>query len=568
MVKQMMLDHTADNVLTLLQSIQPQAAELVAPHLPRLFAALADGHTFIYINKDDAKTLAQAEPIVGLGGSNTPLVLQQNKLFLHKFWQLEQQLAHQINRLSYPRRLPEHADFLKAKLQDWFADSASQDQQAAAALTLLQNFMLISGGPGTGKTTTVAKLLALLCHETVPRIALVAPTGKAAARMSEALKNALERIDGLPENTAQHLRQLNGQTVHRLLELKPPQMLPEYDSENRLPLDILIVDEASMLDIYLFHQLLCALPDSCRVILLGDENQLPSVSTGAVLSALMHSSRTLPENTQRDLQQLLAHQPKHLRQRTAKLTISHRFGADSGIGCLARAVVLGDADTAWAQFSRFPEVLHHHEQDIGNIAKQLYRAHTNYWQAIENGDLPQAFARQSDVVVLTAHRADAAALDAAYLQQLYQHRRAHSGSPWFAGQMLMITRNDPATRLYNGDVGIVLPHDYGLVAWFPDTASTFRPIALSRLPEHENAFAMTVHKSQGSEYREVWFVPPTLQDDEGYSRALLYTAITRAKEKFVYCGAKNGFQAACNTPDQRRSALSEWLQQSQGDLFA
>lgn len=565
-----MLNHayTAENALTVLQTLAPQATECVAPHLHRLFAALADGHTFVYVSKNDAKLLSQAQPIVGLGNSHAPLILHQNRLFLGKFWQLEQQLAQEIQRLDYPHKLPENAAFLQQKLRDWFPDSGSQDQQAAAALTLLQNVMLIGGGPGTGKTTTVAKLLALLCHnDTLPRIALAAPTGKAAARMSEALKNAVERIDGLPEHIAAHLRQLNGQTVHRLLELKPPQMLPEYDSDNRLPLDILIVDEASMLDIYLLRQLLQALPTSCRVILLGDENQLPSVSAGAVLSAWVQSSDVLPENTQRDLRQLLTHQPQHLRQRTAKLTISHRFGADSGIGCLARAVVLGDADAAWAQFARFPEVLRHHENDIGDIAKQLYRAHANYWQAIENGDLPQAFARQNDVVVLTAHRADAAALDAAYLQQLYQHRRAHSGSPWFAGQMLMITRNDPATRLYNGDVGIVLPHDYGLVAWFPDTASTFRPIALSRLPEHENAFAMTVHKSQGSEYREVWFVPPTLQDDEGYSRALLYTAITRAKEKFAYCGAKNGFQAACNTPDQRRSALGEWLRQTQGDLF-
>lgn len=559
--------HIADNVLSLLHHVHAPAADCVAPFLPRLFAALADGHTFIYLNKEETAQLARAQPIVG-ADAQSPLVLYRNRLFLAKFWQLEHHLAREIHRLSHYRRLPERWDFIQQQLQAWFADSGSQDQQAAAALTLLHNFMLISGGPGTGKTTTVAKLLALLCHDTLPRIALAAPTGKAAARMSEALKNAVTRIDGLPESTAAHLRQLNGQTVHRLLALTPPQMLPEYNADNRLPLDILIVDEASMLDLYLLHQLLQALPTSCRVILLGDENQLPSVSAGAVLSALMQSSTALPEPMMRELRQLLPSiQLRHLRQGTAKLTISHRFGAESGIGCLARAVVSGEAEQAWQQFTQFPQVLSHHQHDIAHIAQQLYRAHQAYWQAIDDKHLDRAFAHQADVLVLSAQRADAHALNQAYLQQLHQHHRAHPDQPWFKGQMLIITRNDPSTQLYNGDVGIVLPHEYGLAAWFPDTAHRFRPIALSRLPEHENAFTLTVHKSQGSEYREIWFLPPTQRQDDDFSRALLYTAITRAKEKFVYCGNKSSFQKACNTPDKRRSALNEWLTQIQGDLF-
>lgn len=558
-------DDTTHSVVNLFRRISPENSETVAPFVARLFAALADGHTFIYVNKDEAQTLATAQPIVGLD-AQSPLVLHKNRLFLAKFWQLEKNLAQEINRLSAHHPIAPN-DHLIAQLHNWFADSGSQDQQTAAALTLLQNFMLISGGPGTGKTTTVAKLLALLCQAHLPHIALVAPTGKAAARMSEALKNAIERIDGLPENIANHLRGLNGQTVHRLLALQPPQMQPEFDANNRLPLDILVIDEASMLDIYLLYQLLVALPETCRVILLGDENQLPSVSAGAVLAALVRSSQPLAANVQQQLQQLLPQRTlPPMRERLAQLTISHRFGENSGIGCLARAVVSGEADLAWEQFARFPNELTHQPQEISQIAKQLYLAHQNYWQAIDNHDISAAFNHQTDVVVLAAYRADAAKLGEEYLRQLHLHHRAVSGSPWFVGQMLMITRNDSATQLYNGDIGIVLPHNNTLMAWFADGANQFRPIALSRLPEHENAFAMTVHKSQGSEYRSVWLLPPHNEDSE-LSRTLLYTAITRAKQQFVYCGSRQSFQAACLTPDKRRSALSDWINVKQGELF-
>lgn len=559
-------DYTINSVMDLFMRIHPESSEKIAPFIARLFSALADGHTFIYVSNEDAKKLAAAQPIVGFD-SQAPLILQKNRLFLAKFWQLEKDLSIEINRLSSNYSIPAHHDLLVQQLQDWFADSNSQDQQTAAALTLLQNFMLISGGPGTGKTTTVAKLLALLCHENLLHIALVAPTGKAAARMSEALRNAVEHIHGLPENIANHLRELNGQTVHRLLALKPPKMLPEFNKYNRLSIDMLVLDEASMLDIDLFYQLLVALPETCRVILLGDENQLPPVNAGAILTALVQSSQPLSANMQQQLQKLLPHrQLPPMRNRLAQLTISHRFSENSGIGCLARAVVSGDAEQAWQQFTRFTDELIENHQPIHQIAKQLYHAHKKYWQAIDNKDIVSAFNHQADVVVVATHRADAAKLDEEYLRQLHLHHRAISGSPWFAGQMLMITTNDSASNLYNGDIGIVLPHHHTLMAWFPDGAHQFRPIALSRLPEHENAFAMTVHKSQGSEYRHVWFLPPSNADSQ-FNRSLLYTAITRAKQRFVYCGSRESFQAACNTPSQRRSMLGSWLSAKQKELF-
>lgn len=549
----------AEQVLALFAEYAPDSVDTLAPIIHRLFNALADGHTFIYVNKDDAAQLSALNPIVGK--ENTPLVLQGQRLFLGRMFQLEYDLAQEIKRLSTPTHALPDVAHTRSQLQNLFPDTSSHDQQAAAALALLQNFTVISGGPGTGKTTTVAKLLVLLSGDRQPRIALAAPTGKAAARMSEALKNALARIDTQPEHA--FLAQLDGQTVHRLLGLKPPQMQPEYHAQHRLPLDILVIDEASMLDAYLLLQLLQALPDHCRVILLGDEHQLPSVNAGAVLAALVHSAFRLPENS--PIHQILSpNQLANLIPPVARLSISHRFGADSGIGCLARGVVSGDALAAWAQFSQFPNELICQQKSTEQQAKQLYAQHADYWQAVDNQDVSTAFARQSDVVVLAARRADAAAFNEHYRKILQKQGCISSNDTlWYAGQMLMITRNDPATRLFNGDVGIVLAHGNGLAAWFPDSGNTFRAVPLSRLPAHETAFAMTVHKSQGSEYGEVWLLPPSsnteTETEQGFSRALLYTAITRAKQKFVYWGNAASFQAACENREIRRTALGEFL---------
>ena len=225
----------AQSVNRLFAQIAPAAAETVAPFVERLFAALSHGNTFIYISQAEADALAQAAPLVGSDASS-PVVLHGRRLFIAKYWHLEKQLAAEIQRLSaHTPRQPEKP--LAELLANWFADDTSRDQRAAAALALLKNFVLISGGPGTGKTTTVAKLLALLHRQPAPRTALVAPTGKAAARLTESLHRASAAIPDLDAEAQRYLASLTGQTVHRLLGLKPPQMQPEYHAHNPLPLD-------------------------------------------------------------------------------------------------------------------------------------------------------------------------------------------------------------------------------------------------------------------------------------------------------------------------------------------
>lgn len=564
----------AQSALDFLQRFAPEEAGMAEPYVLRLFAALQDGHSYIRLTDDEAEKLALAENIVGRQGG-MPLVMQGRRLFLGRMWQLERDLAAEICRLAHPSA--EKVDWMQAaqNLHSWFADKGSEGQRDAAALALLQSFMLITGGPGTGKTTTVAKLLGLICSNSrqLPRIALAAPTGKAAAHMARALHRALDGFS-LPEKIYSHLVQLEGQTVHRLLELRPPQMQSAYNRWRPLPYDVLVVDEASMLDTSLLLQLLRAVPDGCRVIFLGDEHQLPSVGAGAVLAALSQNT-VLSSETAGKLAEYL---PEHgflvddekavpLSQNSARLTVSHRFGADSGIGCLARAVIAKDAESAWAQFGRFPQELEVMQADVKKQAELLYQRHEKYWQAVDSGNVALAYGHAADVAVLAAWRKDAEIFNETYCRHLQRFGRATEETPWFAGQIIMVTRNDYIQDLFNGDIGLIMPDAAsanGLAAYFPDIEG-FRKTAVSRLPAHETAFAMTVHKSQGSEYREVWLVPPSVASayDEdslsGLNNALLYTGITRARKRFVFFGSKQEMTAAVETVRIRRTALYDMV---------
>ena len=564
----------AQSALDFLQRFAPAEAGIAEPYVLRLFAALQDGHSYIRLTDDEAEQLALAENVVGRQGG-MPLVMQGRRLFLGRMWQLERDLAAEICRLAHPSA--EKVDWMQAaqNLHSWFADKGSEGQRDAAALALLQSFMLITGGPGTGKTTTVAKLLGLICSNSrqLPRIALAAPTGKAAVHMARALHRALDGFC-LSEKIYSHLVQLEGQTVHRLLELRPPQMQSAYNRWRPLPYDVLVVDEASMLDTSLLLQLLRAVPDGCRVIFLGDEHQLPSVGAGAVLAALSQDT-VLSSETAGKLAEYL---PEHgflvddekavpLSQNSARLTVSHRFGADSGIGCLARAVIAKDAESAWAQFGRFPQELEVMQADVKKQAELLYQRHEKYWQAVDSSNVALAYGHAADVAVLAAWRKDAEIFNETYCRHLQRFGRATEETPWFAGQIIMVTRNDYIQDLFNGDIGLIMPDAAsvnGLAAYFPDIEG-FRKTAVSRLPAHETAFAMTVHKSQGSEYREVWLVPPSVasvHDEDslsGLNNALLYTGITRARKRFVFFGSKQEMTAAVETVRIRRTALYDMV---------
>jgi exodeoxyribonuclease V alpha subunit len=473
-------------------------------------------------------------------------------------------------------------------------------QKLAAALALTRRLTIISGGPGTGKTTPVAALIACLLElDPDLRIALAAPTGKAAARMREALA---ARAHDLPAAVRAHLPS-EAHTVHRLLGVTPTPGRFRHHADNPLALDLLIVDEASMLDLALAASLLDALPAHARLVLLGDKDQLAAVEAGAVFADLSGGWRFSAD----EAQQLaaLSDIPAETLQRGSGtdaalvdcviwLTESHRFRADSGIGRLAREINAGEGSAAlgWLRANTDPAVRWIEDEgegaDTGAEAPPnaspspaalaaMETGYAAYFAALREapaGETPQArahriFAAFDRFRVLVAVHEGPRGLTAINTH-LSQHARAVLGitgsGPFWAGQPLIVLKNDPVTRLFNGDVGLCLPDADGstLRVYFPTADGTYRALPPQRLPERDTAFALTVHKSQGSEFAEVLLLLPA-RPVRVLSRELLYTAVTRAAQRVTIAGSAPVFTTACAARTERFSGLGARLRDFFGD---
>ena len=566
----------AQAAIAVLRNEAPDVVHLVEPIVLRLFQALADGDSCIRLAKHEQARLREAAPIVGSShNASTPLIQFGDQITLGRVWQLEAEIASHLQRLSRPVN-PEQD--LSGLLQALFPEAGSHEQQQAAAVAAVNQLAIITGGPGTGKTTTVAKLLCLLSYGAIkpPRIALAAPTGKAAARMTESLRFSLQKLlrqsdVNIEPNIAATLLALEGKTLHRLLGMMPPKMLPRYQNGQELPYDMVIVDETSMLDSSMLRHLLAAIGNNTRLILLGDADQLPPVGMGDLLSLLPKNNVLQAEQAQL-LQQWLpqvawqqAEHPPALSAQTARLSISHRFGADSGIGQLAAAVLHQQTDSFGALFEQHADItLRQRPESARDLAWRLWLEQQEaYWPAVARGQPLAVFQAWLQRMLLTVRRRDAEQVNAA-LRDILRGQGLLSGAQgsWYHGQAIMVVRNDVDMGLFNGDVGVVLKDERGrLQAYFP-THDGMRAVPLSRLPAHDDAFAMTVHKSQGSEFAEVWLLPPlgALEQAEDYHRALLYTAITRAKQQFVYWGDSNSLQDASQRFVQRQTVLGYLLQ--------
>ena len=462
--------------------------------------------------------------IVGRGEDWTPLVWDGRRLYLRRYWDYECRVA---------------AD-LRGRAEAWIGtdtaidqalDSAFSDvgQRTAARMALSRRLALISGGPGTGKTTTLARLIGLmnmqarLAGTAPPRIALAAPTGKAAARMADALGAAGE---GLP-----------AMTLHRLLGMRAAGDGFRHHRDRPLALEVLVVDEASMIDLSLMAHLLEALPPTARLVLLGDRDQLAAVEAGAVFADLC-ASRCLADCV-------------------AALTTSYRFCAESGIGRLAALLREGDAPAV-------VDLLHAGHAGVawqaGGQRRALITAvqagYADYRHAVTAGLPPEElFARFERFRVLCAHRQDADAINRALA--------GGDAGQAFPGLPVMVVRNDPLLRLFNGDVGLVLadPATGNLQAWFPGTGSAGalpRRVPLVRLPDWVPAWAMTVHKSQGSEFDEVLFVLPEA-DSPVMTRELVYTGVTRARRQITLWAGESVLRTALGRRAERMSGLREKL---------
>jgi exodeoxyribonuclease V alpha subunit len=535
----------------------------------------------------------KAHPAVGdVNGQDnadgsTPMVLADGCLLLRRHGRCEQTIQQALaQRLQAPTlsgRTPagpraEDDDALRHALDALFpavppnqgaSDSRSPDwQKIACALAARHAFAVITGGPGTGKTTTVVKLLVVLQHlarhQSQPlRIRLAAPTGKAAARLAESMasargKLALDSLPGGPEG----LQALPGEvsTLHRLLGVKPGSRHFRHDALHPLPLDVLVIDEASMVDLELMAAVLQALPRHARLVLLGDKDQLASVEAGAVLGTLCQRAdgghytpatrAWVRQVTGQDVGDAMT-DPAGLPsdQAIVKLRQSHRFGADSGIGRLAQAVHEGNAAAAQALLTQgLP--------DIG-LTRELGSLHAGWRPLLTRlqqtrpapgtaADTLDAWAREvlnvlSRFQVLCAVRAGPQGVESIN-RRMAQALAAEGLLPayqgWFPGRPVMVTRNDYGLGLMNGDVGVTLPgpaEDAGeppLRVAFPDGRGGIRWVPPSRLQDVETVFAMTVHKSQGSEFDHAVLVLPA-HPSPVLTRSLVYTAITRARVQFT-----------------------------------
>ena len=575
---------------------------------------------------------------------NYPLVVMQGRLYFSRYWFYQQQVFYTISsRLhSVSDQTQAQTKELSNTLQTLFVQDANKEtaqpdwQMLAAANACLNRFSVITGGPGTGKTTTVTRLLAaLISQQPNLRIALAAPTGKAAARLVESILAAKAKLAQTFPLAAKI--PVTSFTLHRLLGWRPDGF--SYNHKKTLPYDLVIVDEASMVDLPMMAQLMEALAANTRLILLGDKDQLASVEAGSVLGDLCDSgvmvngyhAHGLQADRSKQLEALCGMEQGYLNDyieagaplmanSLTQLRVSHRFTHDSGIGKLAAAVNAGQFSQVQQSFTQYDDI-HCYTNLAAPFSKdlttetreaeaawqqQVINGYSQYLQAIEQGESPyQVLQLFNKFQLLCALRQGSSGLQALNdrVQSLLQNRGLlnidnHQGagfnnsseqSRWYVGRPVMISRNDYELNLFNGDIGIAMMVESkvgGIADGMADgrkgkkelrvcfatedisanssadpsahAQPNVRQLLPTRLPSHETAFAMTVHKSQGSEFADVALVLPD-NHSPVISRELIYTAITRGKKSFSLYSNDEVLAAGVNSQIERASGLRDLL---------
>lgn len=521
--------------------------------------------------------------VVGAPGEVQPLLLDtRGRLYLRRYWWYEQTVAGALETLAQegpgncrpdPERLRQLLDALFPPTGD-----AVDWQRVAAFAAARRRLCLVSGGPGTGKTTTVVRILALLAELASPRelrIAVTAPTGKAAARLQESLRQQRAALEarfpaaaGLPVEV---------QTLHRLLGPRPGTPYFRHDSQHPLPVDVLVVDEASMVDLALMAKLLLAVPPGARVILLGDKDQLASVEAGNVLGDLssdpelnQFSAGFLSDHAAAGGTPLPARRGRGfpLADTVIQLRRSHRFPEGSGIQQVSAAVNRGDADAALQALTR-PWV-----DSAGGIVGRPLPVRGRLREAlrpvvldafgsvIRCPDASLALAAMNRFRLLAAVREGpygVVTLNAMVIDLLRDAGCLDGAGDWFRGRQILVTSNDYSVSLFNGDLGIVWPDEQGRpMAWFPGPDGTVRRVSPGRLPAHETAFALTVHKSQGSEFDSVLLILPD-RTSRVLTRELVYTGLTRARQRTEVWSVEGVLREAIGRRTERTSGLRDRL---------
>ncbi|TAN66988.1 MAG: exodeoxyribonuclease V subunit alpha [Methylobacter sp.] len=515
--------------------IQKQAFEAI---VMTLSYEQNQGHSCIQIDEQTqalllASGLAKSNPTSQ--SSPLPLIIEQNRLYLHRYWYYENRLAMQIKTMTKDEHTVEKLDVMLDRYFD--TGEIIDDQREAAKMAAQQSFCIITGGPGTGKTFTVVKILALLQElaEQTLVIALAAPTGKAAMRLQESIGFSKAKLpcsdeikNRIPETVS---------TLHRLLGAMPPSPYFRHHADKPLVYDLIVIDEASMVDLALMSKLIDALKPGARLILLGDKDQLASVESGAVLADLA-IAKTLQSNVY-------------------TLKKSHRFGGV--IKELAEAVNLQQDELAWQILSDGADAA---VQCLdADLIDYVAAQQADYLQLIKAGagfeQVYQAFSRFQ--VLCSNRQGNNSVADINYRveQKLAEQKRIDLSGLWYPGRPVMITQNNPALHLYNGDIGICMTDSFDtgrLMVFFQRADGSIKKYLPARVPHCETVFAMTIHKSQGSEFEEVLIVLPEAVNPV-LTKELLYTAITRAKKTIKLVAEEVVFKATVRQKIERVTGL-------------
>ncbi len=550
-----------------------------------VLSGLAEGHVCVDVHADErlhaSLPLLQSLPgIVGTSGEPAPLMLDEGRLYLGRYWHYEQTVAASLRRLTAPVAPMPETGLLAMHLRTLFPGDAVTGEHAFAALgSAVRNLTVISGGPGTGKTTTVSRILALkllLQPEGAPfTIRLAAPTGKAADRLRESIASAKSRLT-LPSAVLDRIPE-EASTIHRLLGIRDASGRPQRSAEDPIPADLIVLDEASMIDLSLMAKVLAALRPGAGLILLGDKDQLDAVQPGSVFGELcsepLYSLAFL--NLAEAVQGVRRRGPDSpagaLQDALFRLTKSYRFREDAGIGSFARAVNGGDEagavrilenDTSgelqWTgadgtEGTSFP-------------ADAVGRWLRPYFESILHGGTEEECLRRFGLFrLLTPLREGPGSVDDLndrVEQWLKREGLIADTGGWYPGKPVMITANNHTLGLYNGDVGVTMPDAGGnLRIVFAGTAGAFRAYAPSRIPAHDRAYATTVHKSQGSEFDEVLLLLPA-SESPVVTRNLLYTAVTRARHRCIVQGSEDAVRAGTRSCPQKLSGLARALERA------
>ena len=547
-------------------SIAPNNWPIIRPLVDLLHSMSLEGHTSLPLSAarqilPESSTgqwqraledeVSRSRAISSGENPHCPVVLDNGYLYWQRYHHLEvaiaESLLSRVNALDFEK----DSNPVVARLFD--PDTAHTHQIDAARIATSQQLSIIIGGPGTGKTTTVAKILASLV-ELYDRksldILMLAPTGKAAARLAESMRHQIGQLD--VSNEVKALIPTEAKTIHRAIGLGRHKA--RFHANNPLLTDIVVVDEASMIDAGLMLKLLKALPAKTQLIFLGDANQLASVEAGSVLADLCLASQS-PNS--------------RLFGCLAELTHSYRFNDQSGIGKLASAVKEekpNDAEHILFNESH-PELVHYSELDVAALSKPYF----NYLDSVaaittaSPQPLIEALNGFNQWRILAATRegdAGVRKLTEGIEAYLAEHRYIAPTTEHYRGRPLMVLENDYNQNLFNGDIGIIVEVDGRLMACFEGENNQPRLILPARLPKVETAYVMTIHKSQGSEFEGCAVVlpdEPTEAQKSVLTRELLFTGLTRAKKRFVYVGTKKSLRSSIENKTQRFSGLTARL---------